>query len=266
MRGVRANTPSLCYPFPMLTLSIITVVRNNPLVAQALESVLSQQGVRVQSIVVDGASTDATLAELEPFKPRLAHFVSEPDKGIYHAMNKGLDAAEGDVVGILNADDVYEDAAVLADVAQAFEQDPALMCLHGDLAYTRANDMAKVLRDWRSRPFAPGAFARGWMPPHPSFFARRQAFIDHGVYDTRYKVAADFELMLRFLESRQLKSRHLARRMVRMRWGGASNQSAASVLLANRECWQACQVHGLKPGPFWWFMARKVGSKLGQWL
>jgi glycosyltransferase involved in cell wall biosynthesis len=250
----------------MTVISIITVVRNNPLVAQALASVLGQQGVRVQSIVVDGASSDSTLAAIEPFKPRLAHFISEPDRGIYSAMNKGLDAAAGDVVGVLNADDVYEDAQVLADVALAFEQDPSLMALHGDLVYTRADDRAKLLRNWRSRPFVPGAFAKGWMPPHPAFFARRQAFVDHGFYDTRYKVGADFELMLRFLEKHQLKSRHLARCMVRMRWGGASNQSVSNVLLANRECWQACKAHGLKPGPYWWFMARKVGSKLGQWV
>jgi len=250
----------------MLTLSIITVVRNNPLVAQALASVLGQQGVCVQSIVVDGASDSATLAALEPFKPRLAHFVSEPDRGIYQAMNKGLDAASGDVVGVLNADDIYEDRGVLADVAKAFAEDADLMCLYGNLVYTPLRDPNSTLRDWKSRPFVPGAFAKGWMPPHPAFFARRQAFVDHGFYDTRYKVGADFELMLRFLEKHQLKSRHLARSMVRMRWGGESNKSAGNVLLANRECWQACKAHGLKPGPFWWFMARKVGSKLGQWV
>jgi glycosyltransferase involved in cell wall biosynthesis len=220
----------------------------------------------VESVVVDGASTDATLQALAPLLPRLGHFISEPDPGIYHAMNKGLDAATGEVVGFLNADDLYEDARVLADVARAFADDPGLMVLYGDLVYTPAGDIHKVLRKWKSRPFVRGAFAKGWMPPHPTFFARRQVFLDCGVFDTRYTVAADFELMLRFLETHGLKSLHLARRMVRMRWGGASNQSAHNVLQANRECWQACRTHGLNPGPFWWFTARKVGSKLGQFF
>ncbi len=120
-----------------MDITVITVVRNNPLVAQALTSVLGQQGVSVQSVVVDGASTDGTLEALAPFRPSLAAFDSEPDQGIYYAMNKGLALAQGDAVGTLNADDVYEDRGVLADVAQAFDADPQLMAVYGNLTYTR---------------------------------------------------------------------------------------------------------------------------------
>lgn len=231
------------------TFSIVTVVRNNPQVAEAVASVLAQQGTGgVASIVIDGASTDGTLAALEPLRPRLARLVSEPDRGIYDAMNKGLALAEGDIVGLLNADDLYADDQVLARVARAFA-DPAVEACYGDLVYVRADDPARVLRYWRSGPPRPAAFPWGWMPPHPAFFVRRSVYERLGRFDTRYRIAADYEFMLRVLLKHRLAAAYIPEVLVRMRAGGASNGSLRAILRANAECRQAYRDLGLPCTP-----------------
>ncbi|MDP1832899.1 MAG: glycosyltransferase family 2 protein [Geothrix sp.] len=221
------------------SISLITVVRNNPLVAQAVASGLEQAFPgRIESIVIDGASTDGTLAALAPLRSRIAHLVSEPDKGIYDAMNKGLRLATGDLVGLLNADDLYQDDQVFARVARAFE-DPTVEACYGDLVYVRADNPSRVLRYWRSGPPRPEAFQWGWMPPHPTFFVRRGVYERLGLFDTRYRIAADYEFMLRVLLKHRLKTAYLPQVLVRMRAGGASNGSLKGILRANAECRRA---------------------------
>lgn len=247
-----------------MKISVITVVRNNPQVAEAVASVLAQKGVKVESLVIDGASTDGTLKALKPFRMR-ARIFSGPDKGIYDAMNKGLAQATGAVVGFLNADDLYQDASVLAEVARVF-QDPKIQVAFGDLVFVGADDISRVRRYWRSRPYRAHDFERGWMPAHPTFFARRGAFKRFGGFDLRYGLAADYDLMLRFLAVHQLPSRHIPRVLVRMRTGGASTLSLGAHLRHNRAAWQAAKDRGLMVGPLAWFMLRKAGSKLIQWI
>lgn len=229
--------------------SLITVVRNNPLVAEAVASVLGQKYEgRLEAIVIDGASTDGTLAALAPLRHRLAHLVSEPDQGIYDAMNKGLRLATGDIVGLLNADDLYQDEQVLARVARAFE-DPAVAVCYGDLVYVRSADPSKILRYWHSGPPRPTAFQWGWMPPHPTFFVRRHVYDRLGHFDLRYRIAADYEFMLRVLLKHRLQATYIPEVLVRMRAGGASNGSLQGILRANAECRRAFRDLGLPCTP-----------------
>lgn len=231
------------------SISLITVVRNNPQVAQAVASGLDQAYAgRIESIVIDGASTDGTLAALASLRGRIAHLVSEPDKGIYDAMNKGLGLATGDLVGLLNADDLYQDAQVFSRIARAFE-DPAVEVCYGDLVYVRSEDPSKVLRYWRSGPPRPEAFQWGWMPPHPTLFVRRSVYDRLGLFDTRYCIAADYEFMLRILLKHRLKAAYLPEVLVRMRVGGASNGSLKGIIRANAECRRAFRDLGLPCTP-----------------
>jgi glycosyltransferase involved in cell wall biosynthesis len=219
--------------------SLITVVRNNPLVVQAVTSGLDQEVVgRLEAIVIDGASSDGTLAALTPLRDRITHLVSEPDRGIYDAMNKGLRLASGDIVGLINADDLYQDRQVLTRVARAFE-DPTVEVCYGDLVYVRSEDPSKVLRYWRSGPPSPDQFQWGWMPPHPTFFVRRSVYNRLGCFDTRYRIAADYEFMLRVLLKHRLKAAYIPEVLVRMRAGGASNGSLKGIFQANAECRRA---------------------------
>lgn len=245
-----------------MKLSIVTVVRNDPRVVEALASVRAQHcGAEVECIVVDGASTDGTLAALEASGLRVDRLISEPDGGLYDAMNKGIALATGEVVGTLNADDRYASDTVLASVAAAFE-DPGILAAYGDLAYL--TPAGRVLRRWGSRPFQAGDFARGWMPPHPTFFVRREVYGRWGGFDTGFRIAADFELMLRFLEVHRVPSRHVPEVWIHMRSGGVSNRSPGNIWRANRECLRALRKHGL-PAP-WTFIPRKILSKLPQFL
>ncbi len=244
-----------------MKLSIVTVVRNNPQVGEALDSILAQRfDGELELIVIDGASTDGTLEVLERYRSRLAVLVSEPDGGLYEAMNKGLARATGDVVGTLNSDDLYAGEDALQAVADAFAE--GVDAVWGDLVYVRRDDPGRVVRTWRSRPFEPGLFERGWMPPHPAFFARRDVYERFGAFDIAYRIAADFELLLRLLAKAGIPSRHLPKVLVRMRTGGASNRSPGAILRANLECWRACRRHGLKVPP--WFIPRKILSKIPQ--
>ena len=247
-----------------LKLSIITVVRNNPQVGGALDSILAQRFEgELELIVIDGGSTDGTLAVLEAYRERVAALVSEADGGIYEGMNKGLALATGDVIGTLNSDDLYFDGEALAAVAQAFAGHD-VDAVYGDLVYVRRDDITSVVRYWKSRPYAGGLFERGWMPPHPAFFARREVYERHGRFDLQYRLAADFELLLRFMAKGGIRTLHLPRVLVRMRLGGASNRSLGNILRANLESYRACRRHGLQV-PFW-FIPRKILSRLPQFF
>jgi glycosyltransferase involved in cell wall biosynthesis len=247
-----------------MRISVVTVVRNCvDTIADNLRSVASQRHPAVEHVVIDGASTDGTRALLERHRHALGVLVSEPDRGIYDAMNKGIAASRGDVIGTLNADDVYADDRVLADVAAAFV-DPTVEACFGDLVYVDRRDAARVVRYWRSRPFEPGSFRRGWMPAHPTFFVRRQVYERHGLFDLRFRLQADFELTMRLLEVARIRSAYLPRVLVRMRMGGATNRSVKNVVLGNLEAYRACRMHRLGVTPF--FMVRKVLSRIPQFF
>lgn len=242
-------------------LSVITVVRNEPLVAETVASVLAQKGVDLECVVVDGASTDGTLAALAPFKRRI-RLVSEPDRGIYDAMNKGLRRARGRVVGFLNAGDVFVGTGNLAAVAKAFAADRALGASFAGLEI--ADGQGRLKRWWPAEPYRDGAFAGGWMPSHPTFYALRRSLLDLGGFDTRYRLASDYDLMLRALAVAGLPSVALPVTLVRMRSGGASQASLGALWRHNREAWTAGREAGVLRHGFAAFLAGKWGRKIPQ--
>lgn len=205
-----------------MRVTVITPVLDRArVVGDCLASVCAQTHPDVEHVVVDGGSTDGTLAVARAGLRPGGRLLTGPDRGIYDALNKGIAAATGDIVGTLGADDVYAAPDVLARVASCMEA-TGVDAVHGDLLYVR-DDLTTVVRTWRSSSFVPGRFLRGWMPPHPTFFVRREVFERLGAYDLRLRIAADYELMLRFLEHGDLRSSHVPELLVKMRVGGVSN-------------------------------------------
>lgn len=228
-----------------MKISVITAVYNNrDTVAQALESALAQDHRDVELIVIDGGSTDGTLQVLQRYADRLAKLVSEPDRGIYDALNKGIAQASGEIVGFLHSDDLFADSAVLSRIGTAFA-DPRVDAVYGDLLYVNKDDPRRVVRTWRSDEFSPRKLARGWMPPHPTFYVRRTVYQKLGGYDTSYRIAADYDCVLRLLGRGQVRSVYIPEVLVKMRVGGASNRSLKNILRKSREDYRALRENGV---------------------
>jgi glycosyltransferase involved in cell wall biosynthesis len=245
-------------------ISVVTVVRDGAAtIAEAIRSVQSQTYSFVEHIVVDGASRDDTVEIVNRFRAGIATFISEPDRGIYDAMNKGLSLATGEVVGFLNADDVYVDDTVLAQVADIF-RDGGVDACYADLVYVHKERPDKVVRYWTSRSYEPGLFERGWMPAHPTFFVRRSVYQRLGGFDLRYRLQSDFELTMRFLAVNAIRSVYVPKLWVRMRMGGESNKRIMNVIRGNLEAYRACRQHKLNISPL--FVVKKVLSRLPQFL
>jgi glycosyltransferase len=229
-----------------MKISIVTATYNSAAtVRDTLASIRSQQHPDIEHIIVDGASRDNTLEIVKNF-PEVAKIISEQDRGIYDAMNKGIGLATGEVIGILNSDDLYVDDRVLSDVAAVFA-DHTVMTVYADLQYVQADDLQKVQRSWISGPFKRRNFYYGWMPPHPTFFVRRSVYDLVGPFRTELRSAADYELMLRILVKYGFATKYIPRVIVKMRTGGVSNASVRNRLVANREDRLAWKMNGLKP-------------------
>lgn len=206
-----------------LKISLITVCYNaDATIRRCIESVVSQNFKNIEYIIVDGASTDKTIGIIDKYKDHTSIFLSERDKGIYDAMNKGIQLANGDIVGMLNADDFFANDSVLSDVAKAFSQQKADI-VYGNLDYI--NSSRKTVRKWRSDKYKPFRFNWGWMPPHPTFYCKRDLFDKYGFYSTEYGSAADYELMLRFMYRNSLHVTFINKVLVKMNIGGKSNES-----------------------------------------
>lgn len=247
----------------MPKISVITVVFNNAhTIEQTIESVASQNYPRIEHIVIDGASTDGTLEIIHRHRERLSAFKSEPDRGMYDAMNKGLALASGDIIGFLNADDVYADSSVLARIARAL-QNPRVDACYGDLVYVGKSDPTAIVRFWKSRPFKDGLFELGWMPAHPTFYARRSVYQQYGGYDLSFRRQSDFDLTLRFLVVHRVASEYIPEVLVRMRSGGAS-RGLHHILEGNIEAYRSCRRHGLDVSPL--FIAKKILSRVPQFF
>lgn len=232
-----------------MKISIITVVYNNEkTVRDAIESVLSQDYDNIEYIVVDGASTDRTLEIIQSYGNQITKVISEPDKGIYDAMNKGVLAASGDVVGILNSDDVYASGSVISEVLGLMEKEDT-DCLYGDLLYVSQDDISKKVRYWKSGKQKP--FKSGWHPPHPAFFVKSSIYQRCGTYDTDLRVSADFEMMLRILDRYHCKASYLPKVLVRMRVGGESNRSLKNIIQGYYDMKQAFKMNGVKRSVFY---------------
>jgi glycosyltransferase involved in cell wall biosynthesis len=247
----------------MFKVSVLTVAFNSAqTIEDTIKSVLGQKGdFTLEYIIVDGNSADGTLQILKKYKTLT--WVSESDQGIYDAMNKGLKLATGDIVGILNADDVYANDTVLQEVVSRF-QNSKINCLYGDLMYVAPHNLQKVIRYWQAGEFKPGSFQTGWMPPHPSFFVRREVYKKYGLFDLNFPLAADYEIMLRFLEKHRLESLYLPKVLVKMRLGGASNRNLKNLLRNYGENYQAWTNNGLKLP--WYTLILKRLRKLPQFF
>ncbi len=208
-----------------MKITLITVVYNAEKHLQdCIESVLGQNYPDIEYIVVDGNSTDGTYEIAKKYKDRLAVLISEPDRGMYDALNKGIALATGEVIGILNADDMLADVNVISEVAAVFLRQH-VDALYGDLNYVAQEDTAKIQRKWRSAPSKPRDLAFGWMPAHPTLYVKAAIFNKFGAYKLDYGSAADYELMLRYLYQHRISTAYLPKLMVSMRNGGMSNQS-----------------------------------------
>ena len=183
----------------LIKVSIITVVYNNQsTIDYAIQSVLNQDYPNIEYIVVDGNSTDATVEKIQNYKENITHFISEPDKGIYDAMNKGLNLASGDIIGILNSDDFYADNNIISSIVNEF-QEKQVDLVFGDIVFVKPENLDKITRYYSSDNFHPRKFAWGWMPAHPSCFLKQEIYEKYGYFKTDYKIAADYEIMTRFM-------------------------------------------------------------------
>jgi len=246
-----------------LKISIITVCYNSAkTIGDTITSVASQSYADKEHIVVDGNSSDSTM-DIVRAASNISRFVSEPDKSVYDAMNKGLVLATGDVVGFLNSDDFYVDDTVLAQIAEVFSDSEVDAC-YADLIYVDKKDTNKIVRYWKSRTFVPGLFEDGWMPAHPTFFVRRGVYEELGGFDLDYKIQADFELTMRFLEIYRIKSVHIPKILIKMRVGGVSNNSIVNIIKGNIEAYKACKKNHLSISLL--FNIKKIASRIPQFF
>lgn len=244
--------------------SVITVCYNSASTIEAsLLSVLEQTHHDIEYIVVDGGSTDGTLDILNKYADKISRLISEADHGIYDALNKGLKMANGEVIGILHADDIYSDNSVIEKYNQVFS---AGKCdaVYADLQYVDRTNIDKVVRTWKSGPYKHGMFLNGWMPPHPTFFVKRSCYERFGHFNTSLKTAADYELMLRMMHLHKISVNYLEAITVKMRVGGVSNLSLKNRIKANLEDRKAWKINGLHP--YFYTLLLKPLRKLTQFL
>ena len=230
-----------------MKISIITVCYNSEkTIADCITSVVNQSYDNLEYIVIDGKSTDTTMEIIASFGDQIFKVVSEKDKGMYDAINKGIRMASGDIIGVLNSDDYYSDELVIEDVMSKFKEANA-DALYADLNYVDQIDTNNVVRYWKSDDYKPNSFLSGWMPPHPTFFIRKEWYLKYGEYSLELVSAADYELMLRMVIKHGARLAYLPRVIVNMRVGGMSNSSLRNRLRANKEDRKAWEMNGLTP-------------------
>lgn len=232
-----------------IKISIITVTYNSSKTLRCtIESVLKQDYSNLEYIIADGFSKDETVSIIKEYEPlfngRLKWF-SEKDKGMYDAMNKGIKIASGDVVGIINSDDFFHRNDIISKVAEAFSADKSIEAVYGDVRFVNENNLEKTVRYYSSKNFAPWRFRFGFMPAHPSFYTYKHNFERFGYYQYDYHIAADYELLTRFLYSNRLKAKYLPLDFMKMRTGGRSTANWKSNIILNREIVRACKENGI---------------------
>ncbi|MBP6385469.1 MAG: glycosyltransferase [Pseudarcicella sp.] len=226
--------------------SIITVSYNSAkTIQQTIESVLSQNYTNLEYIVIDGASQDGTLKILENYKERIK-YISEPDKGIYDAMNKGIKIATGDFIGTIGSDDFYPNTQVISDVA-AYLTKTKSDSLYGDIQFVNPGNESKIVRNWKAGEYNIKKWLHGWMPPHPTFYIKKNIIINLGGFNTTFKCSGDYELMLRILYKNKISTTYLPQILMTMRNGGTSTATYKHRLTANKEDRLAWKLNNIKP-------------------
>lgn len=246
-----------------MKISVVTAVFNRAdTIADAVQSVRAQRYEQVEHIVQDGGSTDGTLDVLEELSAPQMLLESQRDGGIYEGINRGISRASGDVIGLMHSDDLFSGPDILDRVAEALRDD-GIDGVYGDLVYVRADDPGRVVRSWTSGQYEPRLLKKGWMPPHPTLYLRRDVFERWGAYDTNFRIAADYEAMLRWLVKGRIRLVYIPTVMVRMRVGGESNRSIRHIIRKSREDYRAMRRHGV--GGFGTLLSKNV-SKIGQFI
>ena len=233
-----------------MKMSIVTVCYNSAeTIGRTLRSVREQTYGNIEHIIVDGGSVDATLAIIAAEGQHVAKIISEKDSGIYDAMNKGVQLATGDVIAFLNSDDYYKDSEVLAQVATVMEAEH-LDALYGDLEFFAANQQNVVIRRYNSGRFSVDRLGWGWMPAHPALFVRLALFDKYGMFSTDYRIAGDFDFIVRVFKHPEIRFRHLPKSLVCMQMGGISTSGWRATLLLNYEMMRVCRANSI---PSNWF-------------
>ncbi len=235
-----------------LKISIITATYNSEAtLVDTIESVIAQDYDNIEFIIVDGNSTDHTLDIIKKYKDAITRYVSEPDEGIYDAMNKGIGMATGDIIGILNSDDFFSHPSVLSLIAKQFDNDTGLDAVYGDLYYVDKHNTNKIIRYWKNKTYYPKAFYHGWHPAHPTFYVRREVYQKYGTFNLSLPLSADFELMLRLFECHHIRTKHINSVLIKMRIGGATSKNVISIFRGISQCRKAFLINGLRPPIFY---------------
>jgi glycosyltransferase len=228
-----------------LKISIITSVYNNKTtISDSIESVLSQTYADIEYIVIDGASTDGTIDIVKRYEDRISIFKSEPDAGIYDGLNKGISLATGDIIGFLHSDDFYHDENVIEVVADTFKTHQT-DSVYSDLVYVNKDNKDQVIRYWKSSDFSLKKLHRGWMPPHPTFFVKRDVYLEAGFFDTSFRIAADYDIILRFLGKHEITTKYIPKVLIHMRTGGESNKSLNNLIQKSKDDYRAMKNNGV---------------------
>lgn len=248
-----------------MKISIITACYNSAeTIEDTLKTIEMQSHQDIEHIVIDGGSTDGTLDILHKYQHRIAYLISEPDHGLYDAMNKGISKATGDIIGLLNSDDMFAHANVLSDVVTTLTN-PSIDACYGDLVYVTPQQTNKVVRYWKSCEYSTKLFGQGWMPAHPTFYVRREVHEKHSIlFNLDYKLAADYEVLFRLLYLHQIKTGYIPKVMVRMRLGGATNKSMQNVVHQNKEIIKTLN-HYDYPFSTFIFLGKKMIDKVRQY-
>lgn len=218
-----------------MKVSIITSVYNNEkTIEDAIKSVLSQTYQNIEYIVVDGASKDGTVDVIKKYEDKISTFVSERDKGIYDGLNKGVSLATGDIIAFLHSDDIYADENIISEVVEHFKKTNTAS-IYGDLVYVDKDDTSKIFRYWKSGKYSLQKLCNGWMPPHPTFFVKKEFYDKYGKFDLAFGISADYDFMLRMLGKYKITTSYLPKVLYKMRVGGASNRSLKNIIQKSRE-------------------------------
>ncbi|MDR2840581.1 MAG: glycosyltransferase [Paludibacter sp.] len=249
-----------------MKISLITVCYNSAAtIEDTINSVLSQSYENIEYIVVDGNSTDKTVKIIQEYEPKFngrLRWISEPDNGLYDAMNKGIEMATGEVVGIINSDDLFCDTDAVHKIANRFTSDKTLDAVYADLYYVSNLDISKIIRKWITGKQKP--FKTGWHPAHPALYIKKAIYDKYGLFDLNYKLAADFEIMLRFIDKYKIKIDYMEESIVKMRLGGETNKSIKNIVNQNIECVRAFRKNDIKVNVFLYPLKRLL-PKLQQY-